>query len=60
LTLFGHQQEAALAPSSYRSTSSLHVVQARAGMDPSLRLQTYGRIRSLDQERHWWERLFRR
>jgi hypothetical protein len=56
----GTEQEAALAQSSYRSTSTLHVVQPRPGMDPSLRLQTYGRIRPFDQDKRWWERLFRR
>ena len=29
-------------------------------MDPSQRLRTYGRIRPLESNRTWWERLLRR
>lgn len=48
-----------MLPSPHRSVSSL-IVQPRPGMDPSLRLKTYGRIRPLDEDLTWWERIFRR
>lgn len=43
-----------------RSASNLSTIQPRPAMDPSLRLKTYGRIRPLDEDLTWWERLFRR
>ncbi|MFM5884568.1 MAG: hypothetical protein ACKOQ3_04440 [Novosphingobium sp.] len=33
---------------------------ARPPMDPSQRLRTHGRIRPLEADQTWWERLFRR
>ena len=42
-----------------RTTSSVASIASRP-MDPSQRLRTYGRIRPLESNRTWWERLLRR
>ena len=49
-----------MALQSSRETGSVRWNPARPAMDPSLRLRTYGRIRPLESDRTWWERLLRR
>ena len=44
----------------YRSAQQPALVQPRQSQDPSLRLLTYGRIRPLETDLTWWERMFRR
>ena len=44
----------------YTSAQKPVLVPQRKSMDPSLRLRTYGRIRPLEADLTWWERIFRR
>ena len=43
----------------YSNAQQPALVQQRKSMDPSLRLRTYGRIRPLEADMTWWERMFR-
>ena len=43
-----------------RTTSAIAWNPPRPPMDPSQRLRTYGRIRPLETDQTWWERLLRR
>ena len=44
----------------YTNAQQPAFLHPRKSMDPSLRLRTYGRIRPLEADMTWWERMFRR
>ena len=54
------QPEADVKTQEYPTAQRPALVPPRKAMDPSLRLRTYGRIRPLEADLTWWERMFRR
>ncbi len=49
-----------MKPQEYPPAQRAALAPQRQSMDPSLRLRTYGRIRPLEADLTWWERMFRR
>ncbi len=49
-----------MKPQNTPTAQRAELLPQRKPMDPSLRLHTYGRIRPLEADLTWWERMFRR